>query len=617
MPYVGKSPSAVGVRSRYYFTASGGETSLSGSDNNGKTLVFTDAAYVDVILNGNNLVSGTDYVAVPNTNTISGLAALVANDVVEIISYDVFSVSDTVSASTGGTFSGSLTVSGNIAVTGTVDSRDVAADGTKLDGIEAAADVTDATNVAAAGALMTTGGSVTGNVTFGDSDKAIFGAGSDLQIYHDGSNSYIHDNGTGDLFIRGSSNVYIQNSGGGSSGAQFVAGGAANINYAGATKLATTATGVDVTGTVTAGNLQTTSAGRIFSGNGGNASNPMIANGSDQDTGIHFPAADTMALGTGGTNRLYLNSDGYVGVSNAVPEAALDVRGHTRLGNRRTSATDYSTELSSFGVISGANRYGSYGMLGFYATSGYTGGARTFAITNAYAATKFAILYGNNSTTVPSIGAGGSVVDGGLALAIDGSGNVGIGTSPSELLHINNASGDAAVRVQGNTRTFNIQQNNYGLRFVDVDAGSVERMRIDAAGIVTMPYQPCCYAYKSGNGNSTSGTGSAVLDIAGTNVGNHFSTSTGRFTCPIAGNYLINWYAMNSQGNTGTVTAILRVNGVGYSYFHIENSHPQSCSQQVVYSASAGDYFDLSINNFHFNGGSTFKYPGMSVVLIS
>lgn len=129
MPYVGKSPSAVGVRSRYYFTASGGETSLSGSDNNGKTLVFTDAAYVDVILNGNNLVSGTDYVAVPNTNTISGLAALVANDVVEIISYDVFSVSDTVPASTGGTFSGSLTVSGNIAVTGTVDSRDVAADG--------------------------------------------------------------------------------------------------------------------------------------------------------------------------------------------------------------------------------------------------------------------------------------------------------------------------------------------------------------------------------------------------------------------------------------------------------------------------------------------------------
>ena len=47
-----------------------------------------------------------------------------------------------------------LTVSGNIVVTGTVDGRDVATDGTKLDGIETGADVTDTANVTAAGALM-------------------------------------------------------------------------------------------------------------------------------------------------------------------------------------------------------------------------------------------------------------------------------------------------------------------------------------------------------------------------------------------------------------------------------------------------------------------------------
>ena len=49
---------------------------------------------------------------------------------------------------------GILDVSGNVVVGGTVDGRDVATDGTKLDGIEASADVTDATNVTAAGALM-------------------------------------------------------------------------------------------------------------------------------------------------------------------------------------------------------------------------------------------------------------------------------------------------------------------------------------------------------------------------------------------------------------------------------------------------------------------------------
>tara|TARA_R100000664_G_C2753896_1_gene141370 strand:+ start:348 stop:2168 length:1821 start_codon:yes stop_codon:yes gene_type:complete len=47
-----------------------------------------------------------------------------------------------------------LYVGSDIVVGGTVDGRDVAADGTKLDGIEPSADVTDATNVAAAGALM-------------------------------------------------------------------------------------------------------------------------------------------------------------------------------------------------------------------------------------------------------------------------------------------------------------------------------------------------------------------------------------------------------------------------------------------------------------------------------
>ena len=47
-----------------------------------------------------------------------------------------------------------LDVTGNIVVSGTVDGRDLATDGTKLDGIEASADVTDTANVTAAGALM-------------------------------------------------------------------------------------------------------------------------------------------------------------------------------------------------------------------------------------------------------------------------------------------------------------------------------------------------------------------------------------------------------------------------------------------------------------------------------
>ena len=97
---------------------------------------------------------------------------------------------------------------------------DLLEDGGKLDGIEAGADVTDTANVTAAGALMdseltsdasvkalnqgvattdsptfaglTSTGEITANggIALGDTDKATFGAGDDLQIYHDGSIAY-------------------------------------------------------------------------------------------------------------------------------------------------------------------------------------------------------------------------------------------------------------------------------------------------------------------------------------------------------------------------------------------------------------------------------------------
>ena len=75
------------------------------------------------------------------------------------------------------------------------------AEKTKLSGIETSADVTDATNVAAAGAAMLSGAAFTGDITFGDNDKAIFGDGGDFEIYHSGNGSFIKDGGTGPLQI--------------------------------------------------------------------------------------------------------------------------------------------------------------------------------------------------------------------------------------------------------------------------------------------------------------------------------------------------------------------------------------------------------------------------------
>jgi hypothetical protein len=119
MAYIGKSPTGTGVRSRYYFTATGGETSLSGADDNSNTLVFSDGNYVDVSLNGIALVAGTDY-NTSTANTIGGLSALSASDIVEIVVYDIFTVADTVSAKDGGTFSGNVAMGGTTTFSGDV-----------------------------------------------------------------------------------------------------------------------------------------------------------------------------------------------------------------------------------------------------------------------------------------------------------------------------------------------------------------------------------------------------------------------------------------------------------------------------------------------------------------
>ena len=121
---MGRSNTGFGIRDRFQFTAAGSETSISGSDNHGRTLKYSDGKYVDVYLNGVYLDSSTDY-NTTTANTIGGLTALTANDYLEVISYDIFSVADVVPA-TGGTFSGNVTaasdfaVEGNLTVTGTI-----------------------------------------------------------------------------------------------------------------------------------------------------------------------------------------------------------------------------------------------------------------------------------------------------------------------------------------------------------------------------------------------------------------------------------------------------------------------------------------------------------------
>jgi hypothetical protein len=107
MPYIGKTTDGFGVRNRFVYLASSGDTSVSGADANGATLTFTDGAYVDVYLNGVLLKPTTDY-NTSTANTIAGLSALNTNDEITVVVYDIFTVADMVSATSGGTFSGAV-----------------------------------------------------------------------------------------------------------------------------------------------------------------------------------------------------------------------------------------------------------------------------------------------------------------------------------------------------------------------------------------------------------------------------------------------------------------------------------------------------------------------------
>ena len=84
-------------------------------------------------------------------------------------------------------------------------------------------------------------------VKFGDDAQLRFGDGNDLQIYHNGSYSYIKDTGTGALIIN-SDNVVIKNAGDTEDIAKFVQNGAVELYYDNSKKFQTTGAGVTVTG---------------------------------------------------------------------------------------------------------------------------------------------------------------------------------------------------------------------------------------------------------------------------------------------------------------------------------------------------------------------------------
>lgn len=160
-----------------------------------------------------------------------------------------------------------------------------------------------------------------GNANFGDNDKAQFGNANDLQIYHDGSHSYINDTGTGNLKIR-AANFEIQDSSGTNTIISAVSSdGEARLNYGGSMKLNTTSTGIDVTGTVTLGDGHTI-------GDDGN-DNLTLTSSSGENIKYDAAGGNHLFLDAGTERMRIASGGGNVGIGLSSPEARLDVLGNS------------------------------------------------------------------------------------------------------------------------------------------------------------------------------------------------------------------------------------------------------------------------------------------------
>jgi hypothetical protein len=219
------------------------------------------------------------------------------------------------------------------------------------------------------------------DVTFADNRKAIFGAGSDLQIYHNGNHSFIEDSGTGNLYLRGT-NLEIQST----SQEKYLAAnanGGVKLYYDNAEKLATTNTGIDVTGTVTADavgigtdspdtllHLSDAAGGAVirlerndttiastnvygeiqFEGQDASAGSAAgirgkilgVAEGATGEMALAFQTASGYGSST---ERLRIDSSGQVGIGTSSPERLFHVNGGTENLVARFESTDTATAI--------------------------------------------------------------------------------------------------------------------------------------------------------------------------------------------------------------------------------------------------------------------------------
>jgi hypothetical protein len=123
---------------------------------------------------------------------------------------------------------------------------------------------------------------------------------------------------------------------------------------------------------------------------------------------------------------------------------------------------------------------------------------------------------------------------------------------------------------------------------------NTSRVIIDKLGRVTMPYQPCFYAYGGAANPTLSGTAQAlVFTTAATNIGSYYSTTTGKFTAPVAGNYIFHWHFVQTGALTGPLVYLFKNGGnVSTAAIAYGTSYNNAAASAII-TLAASDYVQL------------------------
>jgi len=486
---IGPASASDTVYSRYIYTATASQTTFTGADDNSNILAY-DIGYADVYVNGVKLITGTDFTATSGTSVVMA-SGLTSGDIVEIVAMGSGSMTNLIvtrgmnkfvytATSSQTTFSGADDNTETLAYT--VDQIQVYFNGALLDASDytasngtsivlgTAADAGDIVTVVALytddidyiGDLDVTGNltvsgdaTIAGNLTFGNAstDTVTFSADITSNILPDVDSTYTLGSNT-----QRWSDIYADN--------------------------------VYVTDNVGIGTNSPVRALHVTSGTTNEVARFESTDGTAYLSIMDNTTSNSLqGIGSAGDNLTFYSS--------AAERMRIDSSGNLLVGTTNSNNVSDGIRLKPDGFISVANTSGPV----LYANRLSTDGA---------------ILYfQKDGTTVGSIGsnatAGTPVLDistnstSGIMrmltsnterMRIDASGNVGIGTtSPSTLLHINDAS-DPILRLQrGGAAYSQFQSDSAGSLYISADAGNSgassrmqfnvdgsERMRIDSSG---------------------------------------------------------------------------------------------------------------------------------------